>query len=67
MNDRKRQQRRAADMMIRSKSRGRYGLNNLVDALSGLSEKLSPVVEALGKFVAALQVVPSAMATVTEA
>ena len=61
MNDRKRQQRRAADMMIRSKRRGRYGLSNLSDALSGLSEKLAPVVGALGRFVAALQVVPSAI------
>lgn len=61
MNDRKRQQRRAADMMIRSQSRGRYGLSNLSDALSGLSEKLAPVVKALGKFVEALSVVPSAI------
>lgn len=61
MNNRMRQQRRAADMMIRSRSRGRYGLSNLADAFGDLSEKLAPVVKALGKFVAALQVVPSAI------
>lgn len=51
MNDRKRQQRRAADMMIRSKSRGRYGLDDLSEILSHLTETLAPVVTALADFV----------------
>lgn len=51
LNDRKRQQRRAADMLIRSKSRGRYGLDDLSEMLSHLSEALAPVVTALADFV----------------
>lgn len=50
MNDRKRQQRRAADMMIRSKSRGRYGLYDLSEMLSHLTEALAPVGAALIDF-----------------
>jgi hypothetical protein len=51
MNDRKRQQRRAADMMIRSKSRGRYGLDDLSEMLGHLTDALAPVVAALTDFV----------------
>ena len=43
MNDRKRQQRRAADMMIRSKSRGRFTFDDLSDALARVSEALASV------------------------
>ena len=50
MNDRKRQQRRAADMLIRSKSRGRYGFDDLSEMLSHLTEALAPVVTALSDF-----------------
>lgn len=50
MNNRKRQQRRAADMMIRSKSRGRYGLNNLSEMLGNLAETFAPLVTALSDF-----------------
>lgn len=50
MNDRKRQQRRAADMLIRSKSRGRYGLDDLSEMLEHLSEALTPLVTAISDF-----------------
>lgn len=50
MNDRKRQQRRAADMLIRSRSRGRYGLGDLSEMLGHLTEALAPVVTALADF-----------------
>lgn len=51
MNDRKRQQRRALDMMIRSKSRGRYDLSDLSEMLRHSIEALAPVVTALTDFI----------------
>ena len=60
MNDRMRQQRRATDMLIRSKSRGRYGFGNLSEMLCNLTEALAPVVTALSEFAQRIRVVSSA-------
>ncbi len=50
MNNRKRQRRRAVDMMVRSKSRGRFGIEDLSEMLSHLTEALAPLTTALTDF-----------------
>ena len=50
MNNRKRQQRRAADMMIRSKRCKRFTFDDLSDALSQVSESLTRAEAALVNF-----------------
>jgi hypothetical protein len=59
MNDRKRQQRRAADMLIRSKGLEKCNLSIIIGSLNHLPEALAPVVKTIGEFVERLRVVPS--------
>lgn len=64
MNDRKRQQRRAADMMIRSKSRRRFTFDDLSDALARVSEALARVGTTLVDFTHAMNAVNGNLARV---
>lgn len=61
MNNRKRQQRRATDMMIRSRSLEKCNLSIVFESLNHLPEALASTMKAIGEFVAALQVVPVAI------
>lgn len=61
MNDRKRQRKRALDMMMRSRSREGYGLSNLSDAPIHFSENLAPLVNAFGEFTQRLRVLSDAL------